>query len=421
MSSTAGGTALRILEHLRSREQEMARLLKRLSEAESPSLSPETQVGPQSILRLELERLGLVVRHIPGVVSGGHLLAIPHARDKRRSVQLMIGHCDTVWDVGTLATMPAVYRNGRLFGPGTYDMKGGLVNIVFALRALQSLRLEPEVTPIVLINSDEEIGSSDSMRHIKRLAKVSERVFVLEPALGPDGKLKTARKGNGFFEVRVLGRAAHAGLEPERGASAILELSMVIQKLFALNDPERGVTVNVGTIDGGLRTNIVAPESRATVDVRFLSLEDARRVEAEILALEPSTPGPELVVTGSINRPPMERTPGNQFLWQAAERAGRALGMDLEQGTSGGGSDGNITSLFTPTLDGLGPMGDGAHARHEHVLVSSLPERAALLATLLLEPSMLEIARASQGIPLREEAEAMLRGINDHVHRRPRA
>jgi len=413
-------SAPRILEHLRGREEEMVRLLRRLVEAESPSLLPDTQAGPQAILRLELERLGFVVRFIPGSVSGGHLLAIPHGRTKGRSIQVLIGHCDTVWEVGTLARMPVSRRSGRLYGPGTYDMKGGLVNIVFALRALQTLGLQPEVVPIVLVNSDEEIGSCDSMRHIKRLAKASERAFILEPALGPFGKLKTARKGNGFFEVRVLGRAAHAGLEPERGASAILELSMVIQRLFALNDPERGITVNVGTIDGGLRTNIIAPESRATVDVRVLTLEDARRVEAEILALEATTPGTELVVTGAMNRPPLEKTPGNQVLWQAAERAGHELGLNLDQGTSGGGSDGNITSLFTPTLDGLGPMGDGAHAEHEHVLVSSMPERAALLALLLLEPSIADVARANHGNPEREDAEAMLRGANAHVHQRPR-
>jgi glutamate carboxypeptidase len=411
----------RILEHLLGQERDMVRLLGRLAEEESPSLDPTSQAGPQAILRLELERLGFVVRAIPGVESGGHLLAIPHARPKGRSIQLMVGHCDTVWKIGTLRTMPVIEKEGRLYGPGTYDMKGGLVNILFALRALQSLGLQPVVIPVVLVNSDEEIGSCDSMKHIKRLAKVSERVFVLEPALGPAGKLKTARKGNGFFEIRVLGRAAHAGLEPERGASAILELSMVIQRLFALNDTGRGITVNVGTIDGGLRTNIVAPESRATVDVRVLTIDDARRIEARVLALEATTPGTELVVTGSMNRPPMERTPGNQHLWQVAQQAGQELGLDLQQGTSGGGSDGNITSLFAPTLDGLGPVGDGAHASHEHVIVRTLPERAALLAMLLLQPSMADVARANHGNPAREEAEALLRGANSQAHRRPRA
>ncbi len=416
-----GETGPRVLEHLLAREREMVRLLRKLAEAESPSLDHGSQAGPQAILCLELERLGYVVRSIPGVESGGQLLAIPHSRAKGGSIQLMVGHCDTVWEIGTLDVMPLIEKENRLYGPGTYDMKGGLVNIVFALRALKTLGLHPEVTPIVLINSDEEIGSCDSMRHIKRLAKVSERVFILEPALGPAGKLKTARKGNGFFEIRVLGRAAHAGLEPERGASAILELSMVIQRLFALNDAERGISVNVGTIDGGLRTNIVAPESRATVDIRVLTIDDARRIEAAVLSLEATTPGTELVVTGTMNRPPMERTPGNQHLWKAAQRKGQELGLDLQQGTSGGGSDGNVTSLFTPTLDGLGPVGDGAHASHEHVVVRSLPERAALLAMLLLEPSMAEVARANHGNPATDEAEALLKGANSHGHRGPRA
>ncbi len=171
----AEGVGPEVLKHLLSREREMVRLLRRLAEAESPSLDPGTQAGPQAILRLELERLGFVVRAIPGVESGGQLLAIPHARPKRRSIQLMVGHCDTVWEVGTLGAMPVIEKEGRLYGPGTYDMKGGLVNIVFALRALQSMNLRPEVVPIVLVNSDEEIGSSDSMRHIKRLPPGSSR------------------------------------------------------------------------------------------------------------------------------------------------------------------------------------------------------------------------------------------------------
>jgi len=417
-SETAGA---RILEHLRSREAEMVRLLARLARAESPSLDLSSQAGPQAILRREFERIGFVVRTLPGVESGGHLLAIPHGREKGHSMQLLVGHSDTVWETGTLKHMPVAERDGRLYGPGTYDMKGGLVNILFALKALRKLRLKPEVTPVILVNSDEEIGSSDSMRHIKRLAKTAERCVILEPALRPAGKLKSARKGNGFFEVRVLGRAAHAGLEPERGASAILELSLVIQRLFALNDPDRGITVNVGTVDGGLRTNIVAPESRATVDVRVLTIEDAKRVESELFSLEAATPGTELIVTGTMNRPPMERTTGNQHLWKLARKAGREIGLDLQQGISGGGSDGNITSLFAPTLDGLGPMGDGAHASHEHVITSSLPERAALLALLLLEPSIADVALANEGSLPREEAEAWLRGVNSHVHRGPRA
>ena len=194
--------------------------------------------------------------------------------------------------------------------------------------------------------------------------------------MGLDGKLKTARKGVGRFTVTVKGKAAHAGLNPESGASAILELSYVIQKLFALNDPEKGVTVNVGTIDGGLSSNVVAPESRASVDVRVVTAEDARRIEQSIRALQPVTPGVSLEIEGRIGRSPMERTPANQALWRSSQGDRSGMGLDLEQGLAGGGSDGNTTSLYTATLDGLGAVGDGAHARHEFVFCDRMAERA---------------------------------------------
>jgi len=284
--------------------------------------------------------------------------------------------------------MPACLEGGRLYGPGSFDMKGGLVEILFAAETLHDLDLRPAVAPVVLVNSDEETGSGESCRLIERLARIADRAFILEPALGPEGRLKTARKGNGQFLLRVHGRAAHAGLEPEKGASAILELSLCIQQLFELNDPDRGITVNVGTIDGGLRTNVVAPTSEATIDVRVLHAADASRIEQAIRALKARTPGTELEITGGINRLPMERTRRNRRLWHSARRSANLLGLEIEEGVSGGGSDGNITSLHCATLDGLGPVGDGAHAVHEHVLVDSLPNRAALLAMLLLEPSL---------------------------------
>ena len=210
----------------------------------------------------------------------------------------------------------------------------------------------------------------------------------MEPSLGPTGKLKTERKGVGRFTIRVIGKAAHVGLEPEKGASAILELSFIIQKLFALNDAEKGITINVGTIDGGIRPNVIAPESKAVVDVRVLRQEDARQIEQKILSLEPNTPGTQLIVEGRIGRPPMEKTPGNQKLWQLAQSAADQLGVEIEQGTAGGGSDGNTTSLWTPTLDGLGAVGDGAHAPGEFVYLDQMIERSALLSRLLLEPSL---------------------------------
>ncbi len=206
--------------------------------------------------------------------------------------------------------------------------------------------------------------------------------------MGTDGALKTARKGVGRYTVTVLGKAAHAGLDPERGVSAILELSHVIQQLFALNDPAAGVTVNVGTIDGGLRPNVVAPESRAVIDVRVATQADAERIDAAIKGLEPSAAGIELHIEGAIGRPALEPTPRNRELWQLAAELGTEIGLDLVEGTAGGGSDGNTTSQYTATLDGLGPVGDGAHARHEHLDIDKTIERAALLALLLLAPPL---------------------------------
>ncbi len=389
----------RIREHLASRQDEMTELLLRLVEAESPTFDSESQDGPMRMLADGLETAGFAVRRFTGRTSGGMLLARPVRRARRRPIQVLIGHCDTVWPIGTIGAMPARIENGTMFGPGSFDMKGGLVEIVFALDALSRLDLQPSVEPVVLVNSDEETGSRDSWATIRRLAKIADRALILEPGLGPEGRIKTARKGNGQFTLRVHGRAAHAGVEPEKGASAILELSLCIQRLFELNDPDRGITVNVGTIDGGLRTNVVAPTSEASIDVRILHASDAPRVEQAIRSLEAHTPGTTLEISGAINRLPMERTPRNQRLWEVARRLAGDLGLEIQEGISGGGSDGNITSLYCATLDGLGPVGDGAHAIHEQVRIDSLPARGALLAMLLLEPALgREVARPDAGL-----------------------
>ena len=382
-----------LLCYLGEQRRPMVGLLERLVLAESPSSHPERQKEVLTILSDALSETGYRVHKVAGRRSGGHLYARPLSgggREPRSGapVQLLLGHCDTVWPPGTSKEMPVGTRDGVIRGPGVYDMKGGLAQMVFALRALRALGLEPSVTPVVFVNSDEESGSRESTRHIRRLARVAERAFVLEPSLGPRGKLKTARKGVGRFSVVVRGQAAHAGLDPTRGASAILELSYLIQALFALNDPARGVTVNVGTIDGGLSPNVVAPESRAVVDVRVPTAEDARRVEESILGLAPVTPGVKISVEGGMGRPPMERTPRNQRLWKRARKLAEALGLELEESMAGGASDGNTTSLFTASLDGLGAVGDGAHAPHEFVYVDRMLERCALLAILVMEPSL---------------------------------
>lgn len=373
---------------LSEQQAAMTRLLAELVAIESPSDVAAAQQPILQRLKSEFEALDYRVRLIPGRRSGGHLFSRSATRAAIPNSQLLLGHCDTVWPIGTLATMPLQTENGMMRGPGIYDMKAGLVEMVFALKALQALKLQPEVAPIIFINSDEEIGSRESTRYVRRLAQLADRALVLEPSLGPTGKIKTARKGVGRFEIKVSGKAAHAGLDPGAGASAILELSHVIQKLFALNNPDHGISVNVGVIDGGTRANVIAPQSSAVIDVRVETQADGQRIENAIQALQPEDPSVSLNIEGGIGRPPMERTPANRQLWSVATDLASALNIDLEQGTAGGGSDGNTTSLYTATLDGLGAVGDGAHAAHEFIYTDQLPQRCALLTTLLLAPPL---------------------------------
>jgi glutamate carboxypeptidase len=384
-------TAQRLLIHLRARQGEMAALLADLARLESPSHEPATQSAVFARLAAELATAGMRTRRLAGHGSsgrqtGGQLWAVRQTRRRGAPGQLLLGHCDTVWPRGTLERMPVAVQDGRLSGPGVYDMKGGLVQGIFALRALFDLGLDPTVEPAFFINSDEEIGSPESLPRIEALARRVRRVFVLEPSLGAAGDLKTRRKGSLRFTIRVFGRAAHSGLDPEKGASAIRELARVIQWLYEKADPGRGITVNVGVVEGGLRANVVAPEARAELDIRALATEDAEHLEREVLALTAETPGTRVEVTGGIDRPPLEPTPGNRALFAAAQGWAAELGLPLGEGTAGGASDGSLTSRFCPTLDGLGAVGDGAHALHEHVVLDRMPERAALLALLLLNP-----------------------------------
>jgi glutamate carboxypeptidase len=376
-----------ILDWMSEHERQLVELLERLAEAESPSLDPDSQHGPLEILVAELDRIGYQTRPVRGVGVGDHLYARPRQRPHGNPRQLLIGHMDTVWPIGTIAQMPLHEEGGLLFGPGVADMKGGLVEIVFALRALHELELRPSLTPVVFVNTDEEIGSIDSIRYIRLLAQGAERAFVLESGEGADGKLKIARKGLGDFTLTVHGRSSHAGADPEHGVSAILELSHQVQRLFALNDPAQGVTVNVGTIDGGLRPNVVAASASAIIDARAPTMAAAHRLERALRSLRPVLAGTTIEVEGSFDRPPMEPRLRNRALLATAQRLGQELGLSLEDaGLVGGGSDANITSLFTATLDGLGPVGEGSHASDERVDTTRLPERAALLALLLLEP-----------------------------------
>ncbi len=380
--------ASQVLDYVRAQEERLVDFLRRLTDAESPSDTPDVHHRTRRELRTALEPLGFRVREVGAGGGPKHVYARPADRRSGIARQLLIGHYDTVWPVGTLAKRPFTVDGNLVRGPGVFDMKGGLAQLVFALETVRQLGVSAPLEPVLFINSDEEIGSRSSTRYIRCLAKRVERAFVIEPAMGNSGHLKTERKGIGRFTITVFGKAAHAGLDPDAGASAILELSHVIQTLFALNDPDRGITVNVGTVDGGIQPNVIAPHSKAVVDVRVPTLASGEEIERAIHSIQATVPGVRLRIEGRIGRPSMEATPRNQALWRRAKSIGESLGLDLEEARAGGGSDGNTTSQYTATLDGLGPVGDGAHAEHEFLYIDKTLERTALLAMLILSPSL---------------------------------
>jgi glutamate carboxypeptidase len=314
---------------------------------------------------------------------GGAMKGANAARSTLRARPiLLLGHLDTVWPQGTLARMPFRICNGRAYGPGIMDMKSGIVIALAAIRSLQALGIEPPSPVRVLLTPDEEVGSRAFRRLIEVEAKRSRAVLVLEPA-AEGGALKTARKGVGEFEIRVQGRASHAGISPERGVNAITELARQLLRLEKFADPKRGITLNAGLIEGGTRPNVVPELARAVVDVRIRSLRDGERLERKLFGLKPIHRVARLVVEGGINRPPLERVRA-VGLYRKARVLARQLGFEVDEASTGGGSDGNFTAaLGVPTLDGLGGVGDGAHAAHEHIIIREIPRRAALLAALL--------------------------------------
>lgn len=346
---------------------------------ESPSTDKAAVDRCGAALEGMLRDAGAAVERLPQPERGDHILA---RLDGDGEPILILGHFDTVWPTGTLQRMPLRREGDRLFGPGTFDMKGG---IAIALTAVDALRAtETPHAPIVMLwTTDEEIGSATSRATIEAEARKCRSVYVLEPAL-PGGALKTARKGCGEFELVVQGVAAHAGLDPGKGASAIHELAAQIAAIERLQDLPNGVSVNVGIVEGGSRPNVVAEMARAVVDARAPTREAAHRIESAMRSLQPVNPRTRLRISGGFERPPMERTSASRELFTRARAVASVLGRELGDGSAGGGSDGNFTSAAgVPTLDGLGAVGDGAHAAHEHVELSALPWRAALLAGLL--------------------------------------
>jgi len=366
----------------RERTAEMAALLADLVGIESPSSDASGVAAVARRLGGELEPLGLEVELLPVDTAGPILRArLPARAAPLPRPVMLLGHMDTVWPLGTLAARPVRTEGDRMYGPGAYDMKAGLVVTVFALRALRAGGAVPPVE--VFLTPLEEVDCEPYRVEMESAMRGARAVLGFEPAW-PGGAVKTARKGSGAFVVRAHGRAAHAGADLTRGANAILELSHQAVRLSALTDAARGLSVNVGLVRGGIRPNVVPDRAEAEFDVRYRTLSDGREVERAFRSLTPAVPGVTLEVDGGLHYPPLERGPHVVAVYEEARRAAREIGIDLEEVATGGASEASFAAaLGVPTLDGLGADGDGAHAMDEHVLIPSLPERAALAAGLI--------------------------------------
>jgi glutamate carboxypeptidase len=376
--------AKEFLRLLKPHLPEMLDTLRRFVTAESPSLEKAAADRCCGVIAKEWGKQGRRVERIKQK-HRGDLLRITYAPGKsRRSGQLLVlGHYDTVYSTGTLARMPFRVKGGKAFGPGTFDMKGGIVQALFALQVLQQREMPLRKRIVFLWTSDEEIGSEASRKFFEAEARRSDAVFVLEPSFGPRGLLKTARKGVGEAELIVHGRASHAGLAPQEGINAIHELAGQLTRIEKWSDHRRGVTVNAGIIEGGTRTNVIPERARAVLDLRALRVSDMRSLEDRLHELRPLQAGARLEITGGFDRPPLE-SKMSAALFERARLFASQMNLTLGECTVGGGSDGNFTAaLGIPTLDGLGAVGDGAHSTREHVLINAMPHRAALLAALL--------------------------------------
>jgi glutamate carboxypeptidase len=374
------------LTYFRKQQNQIVDTIQQLVEIESPSDVKAAVDRLGTVLASRFGELGGKVRVHRAEKFGNHLeIRFKAARAGNSKPVLLLGHTDTVYPIGTISKMPFRVTKGRVFGPGVLDMKGGIALMLHVIEALLewSGRKLPRPVTVFLV-SDEEVGSQSSRAITEKLARESDAVLVLEPAAGLNGAAKTSRKGVGEYELRVFGKAAHSGLDFEKGQSAVVELAHQVLAISKLVDLQRGITLNVGKISGGTRVNVVPAEARASIDVRIASKQDAPEVERRLRALEPVNPNCKISLNGGINRPPMERTPDVAALFTKAAAIARELGWDLEEAAVGGGSDGNFTAaLGIPTLDGLGVVGEGAHAEHESILISELPRRAALLAGLI--------------------------------------
>lgn len=366
------------------RKDAITETIRQLVEIESPSDNKPAVDRLGALLAGRFEGLGGHAKFHRTQDFGDHL-QVDFATERTGKPVLLLGHIDTVYPLGTLAAMPCRVDDGRLSGPGALDMKSGIALMLHALDGLRTWHNDSLPRPVtVLLVSDEEVGSESSRPITESLARRSAAVLVLEPSYGLKGAVKTARKGVGEYTIKVMGKAAHSGLDFDKGESAIVELARQITAISKLVDVKRGLTLNVGLVSGGTRTNVIPAQATASLDVRVARMKDAPGIDRQLRALRPFNRKCKLEIKGGINRPPMERTAGVAALYRQASEIAKQLGWKLEEASVGGGSDGNFTAnLGIPTLDGLGGVGEGAHATHESVTISELPRRAALLAELI--------------------------------------
>jgi glutamate carboxypeptidase len=374
---------MEILSWARSQQAAYTLMLRELVECESPSDDPAA-VNRFIELLSDLAARDAKLKTVPGGKFGKHLLCEFPASKRGGGQVLVLSHSDTVWPLGTLKNMPFREAGGRLWGPGTLDMKGGIAIVLFAMRGLRELGIPLPHKVLLQVNSDEEVGSSSSRGLTEKNALASKAVYVVEPGTGLTGKLKTARKGVGAYTISIRGRAAHAGVDFGNGASAIIELARQVEKIAGFTNLDRGLTVNPGVISGGTRSNVVAAEAVAHVDIRVQKLKDFAALDRKFQSLKPFDKRCSVTVTGGLNRPPMERSAGTVALYRNAQKVAKSMGFSIEESATGGGSDGNFTAaLGVPTLDGLGPVGEGAHAPHESILIDRIADRIALFAGLM--------------------------------------
>ena len=372
-----------LLSWAHGKRPEIIAFIRELVECESPSDAPE------AIGRFFDLFANSIADTADTAIEEGLLMCRFHTDARAAAPQILaLGHADTVWPLGTLETMPFREDGARLYGPGVLDMKAGLAFFVFAMRALRDLGIRVADRVLLQINPDEETGSRASRSITEASAKSSAAVLVLEPGTGLEGKVKTARKGIGDYRIRIRGVASHSGVDFEKGASAIVELARQIECVASFTDLVRGVTVNPGVIYGGTRSNVIAASAEAHVDIRVPTMRDAEELGARFHALSVFDTRCSIEITGGLNRPPMERSPGVVALFETARRHALELGVKLEESSTGGGSDGNFTAaLGVPTLDGIGAVGEGAHAAHESILIDRIADRVALLAKLIADPT----------------------------------